>query len=356
MFGREVSLEELKQLLAKAPIVADIHPVSLCFLEDVKVTTTDKLIYELDTPKPSIATKTLIIGKGDERFLKVKVIHDPFTPELNRILLDKFGEISKHMLKQSEIAEKIESEANTDVVILYIVDGLSYWDVRKNLPNFGQVIPCLVDTPTLTKLAFPNVIGDPPLAERLFDKGYIHRIGFSHWSREDNELTDRIFRTIQVYKVSDFSEIVRLLGDKLKSSTFVQIIREGFDEFAHKQRRLPPVEAILRDIYDEVRQLVKVCEELQLSCRIYLTADHGILWRNEFEPEVIENCSKCHPRYSNHPIDRSKLFIVEGKEYYCLEYPKIRRPLRSDEWGVHGGISFQESIVPLIEVTKCDVR
>ncbi len=356
MFEREVSLEELKELLTKAPVVADIHPLSLCFLDDVKITTVDRLICELDIPKPSIATKTLIIGEGNERFLKVKVIHDPLTPELNKILLDKFDEVSKYMLKQSEIAEKIESEANTDVVMLYIVDGLSYWDVRKNPPNFGRVTPCLVDVPTLTKLAFPNIISDPPLAERLFDKGYIHRIGFSHWSREDNELTDKIFRTIQVCKVSDFSEIVRILRDRLKPNTFVQIVREGFDEFAHKQRRLPPVEAILRDIYDELGQLIKVCEKLRLSYRIYLTADHGILWRNEFEPEVIDNCSKCHPRYSSHPVDRSKLFIVEGKEYYCLEYPKVRRPLRSDEWGVHGGISFQESIVPLIEVVKCDAR
>ncbi len=356
MFEREVSLDELKELLTKAPIVADIHPVSLCFLDDVKVTTIDKLIHELDTPKPSVVTKTLVVGKGDERFLRVKVIHDPFTPELNKIILDKFDEISKHMLKQSEIAEKIESEADTDVIMLYIVDGLSYWNVKQNPPSFGQVTPCLVDVPTLTRLAFPNIIGDPPLAERLFDKGYVHRIGFSHWSREDNELTDKIFRIALVHKVSDFSEIVRILKSKLRPNTFVQIVREGFDEFTHKQRRLPPIKAILEAIYDELNQLIRVCEELQLTYRIYLTADHGILWRNEFEPQIIENCGKCHPRYSNHPVERSKLFIVEGKEYYCLEYPKIRRPLRNDEWGVHGGISFQESIVPLIEVVKCDAR
>ena len=43
-------------------------------------------------------------------------------------------------------------------------------------------------------------------------------------------------------------------------------------------------------------------------------------------------------------------FVVGHEEYYCLNYPKVRRPLRIDEQGVHGGVSFQESVVPFIAV------
>jgi len=39
-----------------------------------------------------------------------------------------------------------------------------------------------------------------------------------------------------------------------------------------------------------------------------------------------------------------------GEELFCLNYPKLRRELRIDDQGVHGGISFQESIVPFVTV------
>jgi hypothetical protein len=37
----------------------------------------------------------------------------------------------------------------------------------------------------------------------------------------------------------------------------------------------------------------------------------------------------------------------DGKEFAMLEYPYLRRDLRTNEWGVHGGLSFEESVVPL---------
>jgi hypothetical protein len=41
----------------------------------------------------------------------------------------------------------------------------------------------------------------------------------------------------------------------------------------------------------------------------------------------------------------------EGKEFALLEYPYLRRDLRANEWGVHGGLSFEESVVPLLSIT-----
>jgi hypothetical protein len=36
------------------------------------------------------------------------------------------------------------------------------------------------------------------------------------------------------------------------------------------------------------------------------------------------------------------------REFALLAYPFLRRPLRANEWGVHGGLSFEESVVPWI--------
>jgi hypothetical protein len=40
-----------------------------------------------------------------------------------------------------------------------------------------------------------------------------------------------------------------------------------------------------------------------------------------------------------------------GRAFTLLNYPYLRRRLRANEWGVHGGLSFEESIVPLLRLT-----
>jgi hypothetical protein len=122
----------------------------------------------------------------------------------------------------------------------------------------------------------------------------------------------------------------------------------------HHQKRRPPVKAIVEQIYEEFEQLAKLCERLQLQALLYLTADHGILWRDEFDAEIIGSAPArasarwCLWKDLYQQQENGKRFTVNQKEYYCLGFPKLRRSLRIDEQGVHGGISFQESIVPFI--------
>jgi hypothetical protein len=42
-------------------------------------------------------------------------------------------------------------------------------------------------------------------------------------------------------------------------------------------------------------------------------------------------------------------FSSNGTTYFSLEYPYIFKKLSSLEWGVHGGISFQENVVPFVK-------
>jgi len=368
-------LDELVNLLGKTPVVTEIHRVSTCYLpEHVRVFDDPyEAIYLVDNPKASLPLQFIVNTPNtaaDSRFPRVRCDHDPFTSELNSILFDKYEKIASLMLCQSQVAGRIMAEAsNTDIIVLFLVDGLSYQDVRNwsfTVGNSSLVEPCMVDTPTLTEFAFTNLIGNPPLAMQLFNVGYSRRIGFTYWLRENNELTDKMFLSIgDVRKTGEFSQILATLQSYLENvdygRTYVQIVRTGLDGFAHEQKRKTPVSALVDEIKVEFDALARLldnsCKQPSMRFSLYLTSDHGILWRDQFDPQVIGNVpGKTNPRGCSwrelyHQRDKGRRFYVGDKDFYCLGFPKLRRPLHIDEQGVHGGISFQESIVPFIKLT-----
>ena len=365
-----VSLQDLEQLLNHTPLIVSSHPVSLCFLrEDVLVLdSAAEVAWLLDDPEPTLPQRVLITSPDPAyrgRFPRFRCEHDPFTPLLNTVLFHRFDDVADHMLRQSQITERILSEAaQFNVIVLFLVDGLSYRDARDWADTSSQtptIEPCLVDVPTLTATAFPNLIGDPPLAARLFDLGYHRRLGFTYWTREDNQLTDQLFHAIpDVRKVAGFPRILESLRRQLANAhepkIYVQILRTGLDGYAHGQKRKPPVAAVIADVREELQSLVTLCGDLGLRACVHLTADHGILWRDEFEPEIVGNAPGksglrwCGWRSLYHQRDKGRRFTVGDQEYYCLGFPKLRRSLHIDEQGIHGGISFQESIVPFISI------
>jgi hypothetical protein len=364
-----MSLIELLSLLDCTPVIADIHPISTCYLpEDVMVLdSVSKVVWQLDAPERTLPTRMLITRSNLQyrgRFPHVRCDHRPFTPALNTVLFDRYDHIASRMLCQSQIAERIVNEANQyDFIVLFLVDGLSYQDVQSFADETLRVEPCLVDVPTLTRVAFPNLINTPALAMRLFEAGYHDRLGFTYWTRKDNELTDRLFNTFaEVKRLSHLPQILAMIRDYLSDikdrKSYIQIVRTGLDGYAHAQKRRPPVAAIVEEILQEFDQLRSLCDQLcsELGRRAYLclSADHGILWRDDFEPVVIGNApAKSNPRWCSwrdlyYQRENGRRFSISGEECYCLGFPKVRRPLRIDEQGIHGGISFQESIVPFI--------
>jgi hypothetical protein len=251
-----------------------------------------------------------------------------------------------------------------------LIDGLSYRDVKRWLDAHpdaeADLTPCLVDGPTLTEIAFPQVLGDTPPALRLFDRGYRRRLGFTYWSRKDNQLTDVLFRTISdVNAVGDFSTVLAKLRRDLQTRSdqrfYIQIVRTGLDGYVHHQKRKPPVMTIVNTIMDEVLALADLFREVHRTAYICMTADHGILWRDEFEPQIVGRApAGANPRSCDwsdlyYQEESGRRFAIAGREIYCLGYPKLRRALRIDEQGVHGGISFQESIVPFLTMRVGDI-
>jgi hypothetical protein len=369
-----MKLDRILQLLDQSPVIAEIHPVSLCYLpQDVTVSTSlAETVWLLDDMPTTLPGRILVTSPNLQyagRFPQIRCDHNPFTESLNSVLFSRFDEIASHMLCQSILAARILGEARAcETIVLFLIDGLSYRDIAGATTVFSQtttIEPCLVDGPTTTRLAFSHLIGSPSLATRLFEIGYHRRLGFTYWTRDDNSLTDRLFHSIpDVRRTVQFSEVLtalRRLLDQIgqqNSKTYVQILRTGLDGYAHGQKRKVPISAVVAEICREYEQLIEVCaehcRETERRARLYMTSDHGILWRDEFEPEVVgeapptSNARYCTWKELYHQRDHGRRFMVCDEDYYCLDIPKTRRQLHLDEQGVHGGISFQESIVPVV--------
>lgn len=132
----------------------------------------------------------------------------------------------------------------------------------------------------------------------------------------------------------------------------VQIVRTGLDGVAHRQRERPNVEATVADILSDFERLAAVFERKGVSAWLHLISGHGILWAHEHNFQVYGFGSADHPRHYEHAKRGEHVLNVEfeSKEFALLEYPYLRRALRANEWGVHGGLSFEESVVPLVSV------
>lgn len=358
---RVASLTELIDWLGRMPLMVKMNPLSAAFLPD------DVCIYEnaqqmvtiLDDPAPQPAKRMLMIGSEpalQHRLPTITCDHDPLTTEMNRVLLKRYDWIKNHLLCQSRIADIITQHAEREAIVLMLIDGLSYSDIKRYAPRWlDYTTPVLVDGVTITEQGMTRLVGNPPLAQRLFDSGFQNIAGFTYWERSEDPLTNRIFSGFgnRVYKVKSFDDVLQALEDMEWHGAFVQIVRTGLDGVAHRQREAPNVAAIVGDILNDFERLINLLECKGVSAQLHLVSDHGILWAHEHTLQPYEFSGADHPRhYTNPRHDQHTLTVeFEGKGFALLEYPYLRRDLRTTEWGVHGGLSFEESIVPLIRIS-----
>jgi hypothetical protein len=360
---RTVSLEELQALLGRTPAMVQMHPLSLAFLPDevLAFETAEEIIAALDSPEPQPEVPMVALTV-DERFAHrlptIRCDHDPFTTELNRILLAKLDWVKRWVLCQSQLPEVISNRAESDCVVLIIVDGLGLLDWKRCAPDdfLAATEPCFVDGISITEHGMKRIVGAPTIALRLAERGYERSFGFSYWERTENELTDQLFFGITegVRKVRHFDEVLKALERLPLEGSFVQIVRQGLDQLSHRHRDRPDIAATVKTIVNELAQLTECLKKRPMTAQVFLTTDHGILWRDEHKLRLYgAGEGSVPPRYYEGLLGGEVLWRVEfeGNDYAALAYPFIRRKLRSDEWGVHGGLSFEESFVPLVKLT-----
>jgi hypothetical protein len=271
------------------------------------------------------------------------------------VLFDKFNEAKNVIVRQDDIGRILEQSAiskDVDIVALMIVDGLSYYD----LPDYTEAIPCLVDGISITKFGFQAIIGKPSVSQLLFASGYKNQVGITYFDVESNEIakdTYSLFGSSQLFRVVTFEECLEVLKKQNIERGYIQITAPGLEEICHIHHDVPPREEYLRLVFDRFANLVSCLEKNGRKVLACLTSDHGILWRDKIDMKVADKIfpeNTIHPRYILGSYLRDFTYVkkIGDQTYSLMRVPYLTRPLRNTEWGVHGGISAWESIVPLI--------
>jgi|SRR5579884_1105108 len=352
-----MNIESLDKLLDIQPVAAVIHPASLLYLSSMPRVLTDPatLLAEFDIPIPIKEERILVLGSMHPFSVRLPVVsveHDPFTSKLNSLLPGGYEFLRGVMFCQSQIAKRIAEETSSyDTIVTLFVDGLSYTEFR----DYIGCEPCLVDGLTTTPDGFSRLIGNPPISSRLFKRGFHTRLGFSYWDRDNNKLTDTIFDGIpNTKRVTNFDDVLSHLETSDLKGAYIQIVRAGLDHLSHsRNREKPPVQAVVDALRQDIDRLIHLLQTKPGRSKLYVSSDHGILWKHLHSLQAIDESAGRVPAryYERHPGNKPFLPLVsQGNRLYCLTYPYIRRQLAADEAGCHGGLSYQESIIPFCSV------
>jgi hypothetical protein len=243
-------------------------------------------------------------------------------------------------------------ELDPALVALIVVDGLSYYDLSEDT----DAIPCLVDGITITQYGYRQAVGRPSLSQRLFALGYTQQLGFTYFANSNNLANDLhdTFSESQCVRVRSFDDIIEYIDHTSISKGYIQITLSGLDQICHSHHDRPPREHYLQTILERYQRLLESLQDKVGRVLVCLTADHGIMWR-EYAEEQLEVVTDIFqedirsPRYIKGSLLRSygRCCVCDGIRYTLLRFPVVTRDFRNNEWGMHGGISAWESIVPL---------
>lgn len=363
-------IESLQKLLDIAPVMGHFHPLwSLCLPANVEIAASALAVAErLDNLERHPESPIFITDYAPtlaDRFLTCHLPECPPAELINRSLPVRVTAAS-NLLTQKQIGHRIANDTlrrGYETVILMLVDGLSYEDTR-SWPYHPT--PCLIDGPSITfartgsgnvvpDIGFPAIVGKMSIARQLTQIGIPHSRGYSYWEREQNDVSAFLFSGMPLTRVSGIRAALSLLQQVNLRGMYVQLVREGTDGLAHSRREVTALEvqATVNAILDDLHQLVSLVTESGLKGAVYLMADHGILWKHQhaFERLVGENSD--HARYTwQRPSDLVPAFVCQTSNgpCYLYHYSFIGRQLRANDSGVHGGLSYWESIVPFIHV------
>ena len=324
---------------------------------------------QIDSPGESDTDQTLFVNPSPSDreeltqvfgFPTVKFPPFPTIEQVNKALPSRFE--TTNLLKQSEVAAEITERLARElpqIAVLLIFDGLSFYDVVEWELSGATLEPCLVDGLSVTENAMRRLIGSPVLTHRLFSLDYARRLGFSYWERSRNQLADALFMEFpetQLHRVTTFDEVLEELEkSEWQAPTYVQIIRSGLDSVCHSYREHPNVSSLLDDLRKDIVSLIAVLQETEKSFRLFITADHGILWytnqgtvrlaREKSKARYIEGDVACGGNVLTLKTDEGTYTVLTGDKV-------IATNRKVTEWGFHGGISAQESLVPFWDVRR----
>jgi hypothetical protein len=371
-----VDLEALKQWLRQMPVLVDMHPLlPLCFEEKVEVVTEpSRVLRMLDEREYALSKDTPMLITGNHpsllsRFPSLRVLGSPSIDAINQNFHHHLHYAQKNLLTTVKIADYLTHDVGLrhyDAIVLLLIDGLSYDDVK----NWGfNTLPCFVDGPSVTyrfydtentmlipSIGFASIINAPSIFERLMSHGYLNARGYTYWEPEHNIIADYMFRGIPTRQVVNFQDILSALSrEPVRDKVYIQIVREGLDGLAHGKRELRSSEIIaaIGAIKDDIEQLCGLLKTMYQDTCVYIVADHGILWKNDHSwQSALEDGSKA--RFTSHLVkDRASVgftYDYDTIAFRLYRYPILGAKIPKNDSGVHGGLSYHESLVPFIKI------
>jgi len=362
------TFETIAERAQDTPVISVLPPLASFYLDEFAIyRSLDSFHQRLYDPDFRFEQDVIIDEDTRHReYPRIDCSADPVIPSLNDVVdwddREHHDRIRQDLLRQSNIKEHIlERVSPEDFVALVIVDGLSYDAVR----SFEfDIQPVVVDGISTTGPGFKRIIygGDTlSVYGALTNKDFYNVYGFTYWPRGQEDLSTELHSAMgqEVYRIKDFDDaLTRLKTDApFDDKTYVQITRMGFDQECHNRKEEPNRNSVRDELASDIRSLVETAEEVATNYRIFVTADHGILWRDQLpeEPSIVHDEWADHARFLEgvHDLPNSMTEHDENEgEATALAYPHLTRELKNTEWGVHGGFSYQESIVPLIEISN----
>jgi hypothetical protein len=285
----------------------------------------------------------------------------PNPARLSEVLFERFDIARERLIVQRDLGRIVQEQAartDAEIVALMVVDGLSYYD----LPDSEDIMPCLVDGVTTTEYGYREVMGHPPISHRLFNVGYRSQLALTYFDPGSNVLAADLHVTFgqsQIVRITTFEEGLERIRAARMRRGYIQITAPGLDGLCHHHRDRPPRQHYLEELLARFDTLVAELSRHDRRILCCLTADHGILWREHLGSQaqiasgILPEDAQT-PRYIQGAIARDFARVRScGRQSYSLfRYPYLSRPLKRTEWGVHGGISAWESIVPLVVRTR----
>lgn len=335
------------------------NPLNLLYVPDAAPIESPHLfLRELDGPFLTDERRQYARTEGTRwPFPSFTVATRPNPWDLSHRLFDGFETAAALMTTQSELGRLVEERARRqrpDIVLLVVVDGLSYYD----LPEDYAAEPCLVDGVSITGHGFLRVLGKPEIARLMFALGYTDQVGYTFHLPDANPLAEAIFGLFsrsQVRHVRTTAEMVKDMATLRVRKGYLQVSVPGLDHLAHAHPDRPPTDRYLAETLNRFDNLVEALSRRRRKVLACMVADHGVLWRDCFEKqaEIVGDLmpeDSRSPRFVRGHFMRaySRPVTSLGEKFTLLRFPYLNRRLRNNEWGVHGGISAWESIVPLV--------
>lgn len=283
--------------------------------------------------------------------------------------LADYGRILEVSQQVNFYREKIEPEENRVFVI--ISDALRYEvaaslaeQLRRETQSKVNLNSCSAIFPTITKFGMAALLPHESLTVSERTSGDLQVLA-------DGMSTDA-FNRDKVLKVKNINSVALKYKDIIpmkriertalvKGMEVVYIYHDKIDEASHTSDSM--VFPACDDAIEEIKNLVRIiCNEFS-GTRIYITSDHGFLYT--YSPLSEDNkVDKTTPSEKDVEIDRRYLITHKGTnpdflmpvkfmdENYDAFAPRESIRIKKKGGGlnfVHGGISLQEMVVPIIE-------